>query len=71
MELPVQVLANCSETEQYEGQFCANSQDGNVCTTDEGGPLVVQEDDDHWYLVGLISQPSCQVGESIYTDMTK
>ena len=38
----------------------------------KGGPLVVQEDDEHWYLVGLISGPGCDVsGESVYTDMTQ
>ena len=38
----------------------------------QGGPLVVLEEDDHWYLAGLISQPSCEnSGQSVYTDLTQ
>ena len=37
----------------------------------QGGPLVVLEEDDHWYLAGLVSQPSCgDSGQSVYTDLT-
>ena len=41
------------------------------CSCNKGGPLVVLEEDDHWTLAGLISQPSCGESEqSVYTDLT-
>ena len=70
-EVEVTILNEC-ETLLEEGQMCASADTGDACTNDEGGPLVVHEDDDHWYLAGLISQPSCgQSAESVYTDMTQ
>ena len=38
----------------------------------QGGPLVIQEDDGHWYLAGLISKVMCtSSNESMYTDMSR
>ena len=66
-ELQVEIVGECGE-----GQLCASpTGTGSVCLKDEGGPLVVREDDQHWYLAGLVSQPGCGQSESLYTDLTQ